>query len=108
MGRQKGGFQRRGRTFCRIGRSFPSLVCRMVLELVAATEGDVAGVFALKRAVAEHLTERYGKGPWSPFGTIKGTASAVRSPTLWLLKEGEAVIAMLRLASRKPWAIDPS
>jgi ribosomal protein S18 acetylase RimI-like enzyme len=78
----------------------------MKLELEAAGESDAGEVYALKRAVAEDLTARFGKGPWSPYGTLRGTATNVRTPTLWIARREGRLAAMLRLATRKPWAID--
>lgn len=78
----------------------------MPVKLEPAEESDVKAILALKRAVAEHLTKEFGKGLWSSFGTEVGVAHSVRSPTLWVAKRRAKLIAMLRLATKKPWAID--
>lgn len=80
----------------------------MTLKLQLATGGDIEAIFALKRAIAEHLTERFGRGHWSSFGTEAGVAHSLKSPSLWVSKRRGRVIAMLSLAKRKPWAIDPA
>lgn len=78
----------------------------MDLALDAASPDDAGEVFALKRAIAERLTEQFGKGPWSSYGSEDAVARALESPTLWICRDGGELIAMLRLATKKPWAID--
>jgi GNAT superfamily N-acetyltransferase len=80
----------------------------MPRHLEPATRTDAAAVFALKQAVAEDLTRRFGKGHWSSFGTEKGAAREAATPGLWVARRRGRPIAMLRLAKKKPWAIDLS
>ena len=80
----------------------------MDLVLEPATVDDAPEVFALKKAIAEHLTEQFGKGNWSSYGSEDGVARSIESPTLWLCRDAGELIAMLRLSTRKPWAIDPA
>ena len=80
----------------------------MDLTLEEATADDAGEVFALKKAVAERLTEQHGKGPWSSYGSEDSAARSLESPTLWICRDGGELIAMLRLASKKPWSIDTS
>ena len=80
----------------------------MELTLELATVDDASEVFALKRAVAERLTEQYGKGAWSSYGSEDGVERALESPTLWLGRDGGELIAMVRLSEKKPWSIDVS
>jgi hypothetical protein len=44
----------------------------MRLKLQPATTDQAAAIVALRLAVAEDLTARHGKGPWSSAGTEKG------------------------------------
>ena len=80
----------------------------MPLTLELAIESDVVEIFALKQAVAEDLTKKFGKGHWSSFGTETGVLRSVKSSALWVARRRTELIAMLSLATRKPWAIDPA
>src|SRR3954468_20313025 len=80
----------------------------MDLTLELATPDDAAEVFALKRMVAERLTERFGKGHWSSYGSEDGVARALETPNLWIYRDAGELVAMLRLQDKKPWAIDTS
>ena len=70
--------------------------------------GDAAELATLHTAVAEHLTNYYGKGPWSSNTSEKGVLYAMRHCEVLVATEGAAVVATLCLASKKPWAIDTS
>ncbi len=63
---------------------------------------------ALHTAVAEHLTDIHGIGPWSSHTNEKGVLIALRHSWVIVLQEGENIVATLRLATKKPWAIDTS
>jgi ribosomal protein S18 acetylase RimI-like enzyme len=80
----------------------------MELTLELATLDDAAEIFALKKAVAEDLTEKFGKGHWSSYGSEEGVERSLDSGDLWICRDGGELIAMLRLATKKPWAIDVS
>lgn len=77
-------------------------------RLSAATPSDAPEIAALRTAVAEHLTRRYGKGHWSSGATEKGVLADLRTGSLWIGRRRGRLIATLRLATRKPWAIDAS
>src|SRR5271154_1411089 len=72
----------------------------------AGVPGDVAELAALHTAVAEHLTSDYGKGPWSSHTSGKGVLYAMRHSEVLVATEGAQIVATLRLATKKPWAID--
>ena len=78
------------------------------LELAPATPDDALGITALREAVAVALTERFGNGMWSSGGTVRGVLYDMRRSNVYVVREGERVIASLALGTRKPWAIDPS
>jgi GNAT superfamily N-acetyltransferase len=69
---------------------------------------DAAELAALHTAVADHLTGVYGKGPWSSHASEKGVLHAMRQSQVLVAKEGTGIVATLRLATKKPWAIDTS
>jgi GNAT superfamily N-acetyltransferase len=76
------------------------------IELEIATVEDAAKVAALRNAVAERLTSRYGKGHWSSNSSEKGVLYNLRTSKVYVAREGSEVIATLRLCTKKPWAID--
>jgi GNAT superfamily N-acetyltransferase len=72
------------------------------------TVDDAVTLAALHTAVAEHLTQRYGRGPWSSKTSAKGVLHAMRTSRVFVAREGSKIVATLRLATKKPWAIDTS
>lgn len=71
-----------------------------------ATLGDVAAIAGLQNAVAGALTARFGPGPWSALVTERGVALAQRHARVRVGRDGKRIVTVLRLATRKPWAID--
>ena len=77
---------------------------KFVLE--TATAADAYALAALHTSVADLLTDLHGKGPWSCRTTEKGILFALRTSKIFVAKNGSEIIATLRLATKKPWAID--
>jgi GNAT superfamily N-acetyltransferase len=77
-------------------------------ELELATPDDAAAIAALRMAVADALTRDYGPGHWSSAVSERGVLHAMRTSRVFVLRRGGEVIATLRLATKKPWAIDTS
>jgi GNAT superfamily N-acetyltransferase len=77
---------------------------RLTLEL--ATADDAAAIASLRTAVAEHLTARYGKGPWSSDSSERGVLFHLRTSRVYVARGENGLVATLRLATKKPWAID--
>jgi GNAT superfamily N-acetyltransferase len=73
-----------------------------------ATADDVAALAALHSDVAAHLTQLHGPGAWSAKTSEKGVLLAMRTSTVFVATEGAAIVATLRLTTKKPWAIDTS
>jgi GNAT superfamily N-acetyltransferase len=73
-----------------------------------ATLDDVAAIAGLHNAAAGALTARYGPGPWSALVTERGAASALRHARVRVGRGGKRILTVLRLATKKPWAIDVS
>jgi GNAT superfamily N-acetyltransferase len=71
-----------------------------------AVESDAAAIAALRNDVAQDLTRRYGKGHWSFGASDRGVATAMKTSRVLIAREGDAIVATLRLATKKPWAID--
>ena len=73
-----------------------------------ATLKDVPAIAALHNAAAGALTARFGEGHWSSLVTERGTALSQRHARVRVGKEGTRILTVLRLATKKPWAIDTS
>lgn len=69
---------------------------------------DAGELAALHTAVAEHLTGQYGQGPWSTKSSDKGILQAIRQSRVLVARQGDEIVGTLRLATKKPWAIDTS
>src|ERR1700674_2719299 len=80
----------------------------MRLTFRDATLKDVPVIAALHNAAAGALTARFGEGHWSSTVTERGTASAQRRARVRVGKSGNRILTVLRLATKKPWAIDVS
>lgn len=73
-----------------------------------ATSKDVAAIAGLQNAAAGALTTRFGAGPWSSLVTERSAELSLRHARVRLGLSGRRVLTVLRLATRKPWAIDIS
>jgi GNAT superfamily N-acetyltransferase len=73
-----------------------------------ATLADVAVIAALQNAVAGALTARFGEGHWSSLGNERGAALAQRHARVRVGSSGKRILTVVRLAPKKPWAIDVS
>lgn len=80
----------------------------MRLTFRDATLKDVPVIAALHNAAAGALTARYGEGHWSSLVTERGTAAGQRHSRVRVGRVGKRVFTVLRLATKKPWAIDVS
>jgi GNAT superfamily N-acetyltransferase len=73
-----------------------------------ARPGDACSLAGLHTAVAEHLTGLHGHGPWSSKTSEKGVLYAMRTSRVFVARLGAEIVGTLRLATKKPWAIDTS
>jgi GNAT superfamily N-acetyltransferase len=73
-----------------------------------AEESDAAAIAAIRSAAAERLTEAFGGGHWSGLTSERGALLAIRTSRVLVARRGTAVVGTLRLATKKPWAIDAS
>ncbi len=86
-------------------RPYLSRSKRFLLKL--ATADDAATLAALHTAVAEDLTRLHGCGAWSTKTSEKGVLHAIAHVSgVFAVREGAEIVATLRLATKKPWAID--
>jgi GNAT superfamily N-acetyltransferase len=78
------------------------------LKFRNASLDDVAAIAGLQNAAAGALTARFGPGPWSALVNERGVALAQRHARVRVGGDGKRILTVLRLATRKPWAIDVS
>ncbi|MGA2073863.1 MAG: GNAT family N-acetyltransferase [Terriglobia bacterium] len=82
----------------------------MKLVFEAATNVNAPELAALHGAVAEDLTRKFGEGFWSSAPSERAVLNQLRKPKfsriLIARSDSRHIIATLRLATKKPWAID--
>ena len=71
-----------------------------------ASQKDVALIAGLQNAAAGALTARFGPGHWSSLVTERSAVLSQRHARVRVGISGGRVLTVLRLATRKPWAID--
>jgi hypothetical protein len=71
-----------------------------------ATIKDVPMIAGLHNAAAGALTARFGPGPWSTLATERSVELGLRHARRRLGTLDKKVVTVLRLAKKKPWAID--
>jgi len=76
-------------------------------SVATATAADAAAIAALRTAVADRLTRHFGRGHWSSCATEKSILRGVQTSRILVAQTSAGIIATLRLATKKPWAIDP-
>jgi ribosomal protein S18 acetylase RimI-like enzyme len=91
-----------------VARKQPEETIDMNVRLVEATAADAAAIAELHTAVADRLTQDFGRGHWSSHVSEKGVLFALRTSRVFAAKSGTQVVGSLRLATTKPWAIDKS
>ncbi len=77
----------------------------MQLTFDRARPEDAPAIAAIRIAAAEHLTAKFGRGPWSWAATIDSVERSMRTPLVLLARADHSVVATFRLQTRKPWAI---
>jgi predicted N-acetyltransferase YhbS len=81
----------------------------MKLSFALATPEDAAELAALQQASADELTRRFGQGAWSGSASEREILATMRLPKFskkLVARERGRIIGTLRLATKKPWAID--
>ena len=76
------------------------------LKFRDASPDDVPVIAALHNATAGALTARFGEGPWSGYVTERGVSLAQRHARVRVGRLDKRIATVLRLATKKPWAID--
>jgi GNAT superfamily N-acetyltransferase len=80
----------------------------MKLTFSIAAQSDALALAALHSAVADDLSSRYGRGPWSTHTTEKGVLFGMRHSRVLVARKGKTIVGTLHLPTKKPWAIDVS
>lgn len=78
----------------------------MKLEYDDARASDVAELSRLRTAAADRLTEEHGNGHWSSPVTEAGVRRGLPHARVIVARHRESIVGTLRLATKKPWAID--
>lgn len=78
------------------------------LNFSDATLTDVGAIAALQNSVAGAVTARIGEGHWSSLVNERSAELALHHARTRVGKSGKRIFTALRLATRKPWAIDVS
>lgn len=76
------------------------------LHTLAATEADAQAIASIRTAAAERLTSEFGRGRWSTVTTTAGVLRDLKTSRVLVARDGASILATLRLATKKPWAID--
>ena len=76
------------------------------LRIATATVADAQAIAALRTSVAEHLTALHGRGHWSSCATERGVLRGLSTLRVLVARSAAGIVATLRLAPKKPWAID--
>jgi GNAT superfamily N-acetyltransferase len=71
-----------------------------------AVSTDVPRMAGLHNAAAGASTARYGEGPWSSFTTERAVELSLRHARVRIGVLEKSIVTVLRLAKKKPWAID--
>lgn len=78
----------------------------MELTFSIAETGDAPALVALQNRVNEDLSLRFPGGPWKANATERGMLFGMKHAKVVLAHEGSEIAGMLRLQTKKPWAID--
>lgn len=69
---------------------------------------DVPAIAGLQNSASGALTARFGEGQWSGLVTERGAAFSQQHARVRVGVDGRRIVTVLRLAQKKPWAIDVS
>jgi len=78
------------------------------VSIAVATPSDAPSLAALHALVADDLTARHGRGPWSFTTSERVVLQTIESARVLVARQRQRVVGTLTLATRKPWAIDPT
>lgn len=80
------------------------------LSFAIATATDAPAIAELRNAATARLNRDFGEGHWSSMvsekGVLRGILANPTTSRVLLARTRDQVVATLRLATKKPWAID--
>jgi len=76
------------------------------LSVALATLDDAPAIAALRTAAARELVLQFGGGAWGGVATERGVRRDLATSRVYVWRDGDILVATLRLATKKPWAID--
>jgi GNAT superfamily N-acetyltransferase len=76
------------------------------ISMGRAIELDAAEIARLRTEVAHRLTQDHGIGHWSSEVSEKGVLRGILTSHVVVARSETAIVGTLRLAPKKPWAID--
>lgn len=79
----------------------------MTITFELAEGKDAGELAALHRAVAGHLTLTHGEGHWSSSASEAAVLRGITTSRAIVARAGAQVIGTVRLAGKRPWAINP-
>ena len=85
----------------------PELTETGPLTFRLAVEQDAPALAALHGAAADQLTRQFGEGRWSSRPTEGNVLRDIRTSRVIVACDAAGLAGTLRLATKKPWAIDP-
>jgi GNAT superfamily N-acetyltransferase len=78
----------------------------MHVFVTTAEDADAPAITSLRIAVADSLTDQFGRGHWSSRVTETGVLRSMKTSRVLVARDGTGIIAALRLTEKRPWAID--
>lgn len=78
----------------------------MELTFRLAVDADAPALAALHSEVADHLTRAFGHGHWSSSASEQSVRRVITSSRVIVARGADGITGTLRLATKKPWAID--
>lgn len=78
------------------------------LAIAQAGDADVAAIVSLRQAVDRHLIQQFGKATWTTNVTEASVLRGMKGSQVLVARKGLDIVATARLATKKPWAIDPA
>jgi GNAT superfamily N-acetyltransferase len=80
----------------------------MIPTITVASDADAADIVALRTRVAERLTREFGRGHWLSCPTDRSVLRSIATSRVLVARGNGTLLGTLRLATKKPWAIDVS
>ena len=78
----------------------------MELTFRLAVDADAPALAALHSEVADYLTRAFGHGHWSSSASEQSVRRVITNSRVIVARGAEGITGTLRLATKKPWAID--